>query len=456
MRQFIALIFVCTFASTALGTESTPFVLTATLDDEAITPGTVRYLLRVMREADEQQAECLVIVLDTPGGLLPSTRRLVKRILQSRTPVIVYVAPEGSRAASAGVFVTLSSHVAAMAPGTTIGAAHPVQVGGLPIGPQTPDPTSQDDDSEKDDSESSPSSTMEEKIVNDTVAWARALANRRGRNQQWAADAVKESVSITAQEAVDKNVVDLIADDLTQLLEQIDGREVELAGGTRTLNTSDTQLRRVSMWWGERVLAFFAKPNVAFLLMMFGFYGILFELYNPGWGVPGTLGVICMLLGLFGLSVLPVNYLGLGLIAVALALLTAEVFVTSYGALAVTGTICLVLGGSMLVDSPTGFGRVSWGVLLPVALATAGITLFLVTGIVRSHRSPVQTGGEGLIGQQARAVDQFTPEDDRYCGTVRIHGERWRAVSSQPLKSGQTCDVENRDGLTLFVAAKEE
>lgn len=448
-------------SSTSLGQEASEIVLTASLQDEAITPGTVQYLDRAMRRADEQQAQCLVIILDTPGGLLTSTRRLVKQIMASRTPIVVYVAPQGSRAASAGVFVTMAAHVAAMAPGTTIGAAHPVQVGGLPMGPR-PSPAGDSDEHGSEgsdngrDNQSSSSSAVEEKVVNDTVAWVRALANERGRNAQWATDAVKKSVSITADEAADKNVVDLVAPDIRQLLEDIDGREINLTDGTRTLNTADARLRNVSMWWGERLLTLISQPNVAFLLLMFGFYGVLFEFYSPGWGVPGTLGVICTLLGLFGLSVLPVNYLGLALIFVSLGLLTAEVFVTSYGVLAIAGTACLVAGAVVLVDSPSGFARVSLSVVLPVAGATAAITLLLVRGIVRSFRSPVRTGGEGLVGQPARADEQFSQDDGEFHGTVRIHGERWSAVSRQPLHSGQACKVEGRDGLTLFVSAGEE
>lgn len=439
--------------------EERPLVLTAQLSDEAITPATERYLQRAMQQAREQQAECLVVLLDTPGGLLRSTRTITKAMLGSDVPVIIYVAPSGARAASAGLFITLGSHVAAMAPGTTIGAAHPVQLGGLPTSPQPKSPLPQDDQSQQSDSsndeteaEDSAASPMEEKILNDTVAWARALAQRRGRNADWAADAVRKSVSITAEEAKEKGVVEVVASDLDALLADLDGREVQLAAETKTLRTAGARIERVPMWWGERLLSVIAQPNVAFLLMMFGFYGILFEFYNPGWGVSGTLGVVCILLGLFGLAVLPVNYLGLALIFCALALFTAEVFVTSFGALTAAGVACMILGGAMLIDSPSGFARISWTVLLPVAAATAAVTLLLVSGIVRTHRAPVQTGGEGLVGQTARAAGNFDASDGRYRGTVLIHGERWRAESPEPLKEGQSCRVEDREGLTLIVS----
>jgi membrane-bound serine protease (ClpP class) len=456
-------------------TESGALVLIATLDDEAITPGTAKYLDRAIRAAQERQAECLVITLDTPGGLLTSTRLLTKRMMTSETPIVVYVAPSGSRATSAGVFLVLASHVAAMAPSTTIGAAHPVQIGGLPIGPEPHRTRGQDVEgsdgdvapskrttSKQDESSDRPPqatpvtrSSLEEKIVNDTVAWARALADYRGRNTEWAANAVEQSVSITASEAVENGVVELMADDLDDLLRKLQGREVSTSSGTQRLNTAGARVEPVEIWWGERVLTLIASPNVAFLLLMFGFYGILFELYSPGWGISGTVGGVCMVLGLFGLAVLPVNYLGLVLIAIALALMAAEVFVTSYGALVIAGAACLVVGGIMLVDSPDGFSRVSLSVVLPVSTATAVITLVLVTGIVRSFRMPVQTGSEVMVTQAARVVEDFTVRDGAFHGTVAIHGERWRAISEQPLQSDELCHVTARAGLTLMVKPKQ-
>lgn len=440
--------------------EGPSLVLKATLDDEAISPGTAKYLQRAITEANQRGAACVVIVLDTPGGLLTSTRQLTKRILASSTPVVVYVAPSGSRAASAGVFITLASHVAAMAPGTTVGAAHPVQLGSFPVGPQPgqspqekrgESAKQQEDQQDKENSSSAARSPSEEKIINDTVAWVRALAELRGRNAEWAVEAVKESVSITSEDAVEQGVVELLAEDMDELLTKLDGRTVSTPGGPVELATLDAEVEAVPIWWGERILTLIAQPNVAFLLMMFGFYGILFELYNPGWGVSGTLGVICIVLALFGLAVLPVNYLGLILIAIALALMVAEVFVTSYGALALAGAACLVLGGVMLVDSPGGFARVSLGVVLPVALATGAVSFLLVSGIVRSHSAPVQTGGEGLIGETGRVASNFTPRGDVFHGSVAVHGERWNAVSQQPLKSDEFCEISSRDGLTLTV-----
>jgi membrane-bound serine protease (ClpP class) len=415
-----------------------PLVLQVRLENQGIGPVTERLLHRAIQQAEEEKAACLVVMLDTPGGLLDSTRNIVKDILGSKVPVVVYVAPSGARAASAGVFITLAAHKAAMAPGTTIGAAHPVQVGGLPTAPPAEEKKDQRD-------------PMTDKVVNDTVAWARTLAERRGRNADWAERAVKDSISAPEYDAVKEHAVDLVAKDIDDLLKQIDGQEVELPHGKVTLRTAGAEVRTIEMWWGERALEAFASPTVAFLLLMFGFYGILFELQTPGWGVSGTLGVVCLLLGFFALAVLPVNYIGVALIFVALALFVAEVFVTSHGILTVAGLVCLVLGGAMLVESPAGFERVSWAVLIPVALGTAFVTLFLVSNIVKTHRNRAQTGGEAMTGVQAVAEHDFGPAPEGYAGTVRIWGEIWKAVSPTSVRAGQEVEIQGREGLTLLV-----
>jgi membrane-bound serine protease (ClpP class) len=422
------------------------------LDDQPITPATVRFMQRALREAVELDAECLVIELNTPGGVLQSTQEFVTDMLGSRVPIVVYVSPSGARAASAGVFITLAGHVAAMAPGTRIGAAHPVQIGGLPFSPPQQPAKPAEDSSDQDDSKPT---AMEQKLVNDTIAWAKSLAKLRDRNADWAAQAVSESSVLLAAEAVQMRVVDLEATDLRDLLRQIDGREVALesdAGPISVqLSTADATIRVIEMWWGERLLSVISDPNVALLLMIFGVYGILFEFYSPGWGVAGTLGVVSLVLGFFGLSVLPVNYAGLALILIALSLFAAEAFVTSYGALAIGGIVCLILGGTMLVDSPTGFLHVSLEVLVPIALATALITVFLVSQVVKAQRSRVQTGGEALVGEQAVAQDEFTEQEDRFVGQVHVHGEFWRALSPIRIARGQHVRVAGRDGLTLLV-----
>jgi membrane-bound serine protease (ClpP class) len=433
-------------------TASRRLVLVATLDNDIINPITARFLVRTIERAEQRQAECVIIVLDTPGGLADSTRDVTKKILDSAVPVVVYVAPSGSRAASAGLFITLAAHVAAMAPGTNIGAAHPVQVGGWPLSPQTsPDEPAEEGDAPDEPKATTRSSPLEDKALRDTAAWARALAELRGRNVEWAARAVSESASATAVEAAALGMIDVIAADLTDLLRRLDGREVTLARTTATLRLGDPEIETTPMWWRDRVLSAIASPNLAFLLLIFGFYGILLELYTPGWGVGGTIGVICLVLAFFALAVLPVSYVGLALMAIGLALFVAEAFVTSYGVLAIGGVASITLGGLMLVDSPAGFLRVSPLVVLPVALATGAITVFLLGQVVRAHRRGAITGTEGLLREHAVADETFTARNGSYAGVVRVHGELWEAVCPVPVNKGQGLEIEGRGGLTLQV-----
>lgn len=419
-------------------------VVTVRLSGQAITPVTARHIDHAIQYAENTQATCLVILLDTPGGLVDSTREVVKNILRSRIPIIVYVSPAGARAASAGVFITMAAHIAAMAPGTNIGAAHPVQIGGLPGRPPEP---GQDQESR----EGKGPSPSEGKIVNDTTAWARSLAELRGRNVAWSERTVRESVSASASEAVKEGIVDLMADDLGDLLKKVDGSQIKLAQNVVTLHTADPEIRPQEMWWGQRFLAAIASPNVALFLLILGFYGILFELYTPGWGVPGTIGVVCLVLGFFAMAILPVNFVGLALIVIALALFVAEAFVTSYGLLTLGGLACLIIGGLMLVDSPIGFLRVSLWVLVPIALATAAITVFLVRGVVKASRIPVQAGSESMTGTTAVAEADFSATGDLYSGMIHTHGELWRAFSPTPVMAGDSLEVLTREGLTLLV-----
>lgn len=421
-----------------------PLVLRIRLENQAVTPVTARFLIRSLAEAETRNAQCLLLVLDTPGGLVDSTREIVKAMLRSKVPVVVYVAPSGARAASAGVFLTLAAHVSAMAPGTNIGAAHPVGIGGFP--PAGPIPAPEDDGKKS-------RQPMEDKVVKDIVAWAQSLAELRGRNAGWAARTVRESISVSAVEAVRERAVDLLAESEQVLLTQLDGRTVTLPQTSVTLRTAAARIEDRRMWWGERLLSALANPTVAFLLLMFGFYGILFELYAPGWGIAGTLGIICLVLGFFALAVLPINYVGLALIFIAMGLFAAEAFVPSHGLLTVGGLVCLLLGGVMLVDSPIGFARVSLGVLIPVALATAAITGFLLTRLMSALRQPAQSGAEALSGATAIAAEAFSEQTSGYAGFVRIHGELWRAVSPSPVAPGDSVVVRSRDGLCLHVSA---
>lgn len=442
-------------ASTGYGQDARgPFVLRIRLENEAITPAVAQFLDRAIEEAAEQQAQCLVVELSTPGGYLHATERMVTTIYESPVPIVVYVSPSGARAASAGVFVTMAAHVAAMAPGTHIGAAHPIQLG-MPS--DIPGAPKNEGDQEHERLENlAPSAPGEQKILNDTVARARAIAEYRQRNVEWAAAAVAENRVDIAKDALAEGVIDLIAKDVNDLLTQIDGRSatVKRDGVEKTvqLHTKASQIRTLEMWWGEKLLAIISNPNVAMLLLMFGVYGVLYELYSPGWGISGTLGVVSLVLAFFGLSVLPINYAGLALIAVALALFAAEAFVTSYGALTVGGIVCLLLGGTMLVDTPHEFLRVSQSVLIPIAVSTGLIVVLLLSSVVKAHRSRVQTGGEGLIGMHGSAREKFSLRNDHYEGQVFVRGEIWQAVSSQAITSGQEIEVKGRQGLTLTVS----
>ncbi|AKJ64902.1 NfeD family protein [Kiritimatiella glycovorans] len=472
-RLLFLLVFVLLVPAAGAQQDVPSEVWRVTIEDEAVTPGMERFVRRVLGEAEEAGAECLVIELDTPGGLLTSTRHIVQDITGSRVPVVVYVAPSGARAASAGLFITLSSHVAAMAPGTNIGAAHPVQLGppgmpspspqkpGMPERPRPDEGDSPDEDGSaangdgEADTNRPPaqSDIMTAKQVEDAKAWVRSLSKLRGRNAEWAQKAVAESKSASAEEALELGVIDLIAEDTESLLTRIDGMEVEAGGTTRTLATAGAPVRDVSRWWGEKLLAAISNPNIAFLLLMFGFYGILFEFYSPGWGVGGVVGVLCLLLGFYGLSILPVNYAGLALLIAAVALFTAEAFVPSFGALTIGGAVCLVLGGVMLIDSPQGFMKVSLKVIVPAAAATAGITLFLVGSIVKGHRRRPLTGDPGAAEQTVEARDDFQPHGGAYRGHVYWNGEWWSAVCETPVSAGQNVKIEKREGLTLYVKA---
>jgi membrane-bound serine protease (ClpP class) len=452
LKALAAIVFIAgaffVFGQTQENTEAEKTsVLLIRLENEAITPVTVRFVARAVREAEARNAECLIIVLDTPGGLVESTRELVKTILHSRVPVVVYVAPTGARAASAGVFITMAGHVAAMTPGTNIGAAHPVQIGGLP-GSEPPQPAAE----KRGETETKRATTpMEDKILNDTIAWARSLAELRGRNADWAERAVRESISATASDAAREGAIDLIAGDINDLLSKIDGREVQLLDRRAKLQTANAEIINLEMWWGERVLSVLANPTLAFLLLLLGFYGILFEFYTPGWGVSGTLGAIFLVLGFFAMAILPVNYVGLALIVIALAMFAAEAFVVSYGLLTVSGAVCLVLGGIMLVESPAGFMQVPYWLLIPVSLAASIISFFLVGSIVKTHHQTPQTGTE-LTKETAVALEKFHSKSGIFHGQVRAHGEIWRATSGTPVAKNEILRIEDREGLTLRVS----
>jgi membrane-bound serine protease (ClpP class) len=387
-----------------------------------VNPVMAEFIAKSIDSASGKNANALVIELDTPGGLDTSMRSIVKKIISSDVPVVVYVSPSGARAASAGVFITLAAHIAAMAPGTNIGAAHPVGMGG------TMD------------------KTMSEKAENDAAAYIRSIAEKRHRNVEWAEKAVRESVSVTDKEALKLNIIDIVAPNLKTLLDSIDGKEVEVPSGKLKLHTRDAKIIRKEPGMRDKILDLISDPNVAYLLMLLGFYGIFFELTNPGAIFPGVLGALSLILALYSFQTLPVNYAGVLLIVLAIVLFILEIKVTSYGMLTLGGLISMTIGSIMLFDSPLPFFQLSLKVILPAVIITTlffSLTVYLI--IKAARRKPV-TGTEGLVGLQGRAKTEIFKD-----GQVFVHGEIWRAWSDEPIQAGETVTVEKVEDLKLKV-----
>ena len=388
-----------------------------------INPAIANYLVRGIEQA-EVDGHCVIVQLDTPGGLMDSMRQIVKKVLSARIPVIVFVAPSGSRAGSAGVFITLAAHVAAMAPGTNIGAAHPVQMG-----------------EKKMDEE------MAKKVLNDAVAYIKTIAKQRGRNTRWAEQAVRESVSVTAKEALRLKVIDLVAEDLQDLLKKLDGRRVRLREGvTVLLHTKGEEVVELKMSFRDRLLHTISNPSIAYILLMLGIYGLFFELSNPGAIFPGVVGGICLILAFFAFQMLPINYAGVALIILGIILLILEVKVTSYGLLSIGGVISILLGSLMLIKSPAEYLRLSLSFILPVVIVSAGFFLFALTMVIRAHRRRPSTGKEGLVGRVGEAKSDLTPE-----GLVEVFGELWRAEAEEEIRAGEPVEVTGVEGMKLKV-----
>ena len=390
----------------------------------SVNPVTADYLASAIEQAEEDKAELLVVRLDTPGGLDQAMRDMVQDIIKSPVPVIVYVAPSGARAASAGVLITLAADIAAMAPGTNIGAAHPVSVGG-----------------------GSMDNTMARKVENDAAAYARSLAEKKGRNAAWAESAVRESTSLTEREALAKGVIDLVAPSLADLLAAVDGRVVEKGDRRITLRTKGARTVEFPMSLRHRVLSALADPNIAYILLMIGIYGIFFELWNPGAIFPGVVGGISLLLGFYSLQTLSANYTGFLLIFLAFILFVLEIKVVSHGMLALGGIVALFLGSLMLFrHSPDPTLRISWSVLLTMVAVSAAFFIAIISLAVRSQlRRPV-TGEEAFAGTTAEAVADFTGK-----GKVFVLGELWDAACDAPVRKGDKLTVLRREGMTLVV-----
>jgi membrane-bound serine protease (ClpP class) len=388
-----------------------------------INPVAAEYLEDGIESAERADRDAVIIELDTPGGLDTSMRLIIKAINAATIPVIVYVAPSGSRAASAGTFITLAAHVAAMAPGTNIGSAHPVAMGG----------------GEMDDE-------MKAKVENDAAAYIKSIAEKRGRNAEWAEEAVRKSVNVTEQEALALNVIDLVADDMDDLLAQLNGRVVQLATGTVTLSTTGAAVVSAPLSWRLRLLNALIDPNVAYVLMLLGTYGLLYELMSPGAILPGVVGAICLIMALYAFQTLPINYAGLLLILLAIVLFIAEVKVPSYGLLTVGGVVAMFLGSVMLMKSDLPYMRISLRVIVPSVLGTALFFVFVVGMAVRTFGKKAVTGVEELVGSHGVARSDLSP-----AGMIFIHGELWEARSDDTVRRGDEVEVTRVDGLRLQV-----
>ncbi|HEX6141334.1 MAG TPA: nodulation protein NfeD [Geminicoccaceae bacterium] len=417
-----------------------------------IGPATADYLARGFEKAEDQGAGLIVLHMDTPGGLADAMRAIIQEILSSPIPVATFVAPQGSRAASAGTYILYASHVAAMAPGTNLGAATPVQIGGGGF-PGQPQPPEEDRDGEEGEQAepARPKAGMEEKIVNDSAAYIRSLAQLRNRNVEWAEKAVREAASLSAREALEQDVIDLIAGDIDDLLAKLDGRTVEVGGQALTLATAGADVVPVEPDWRVRLLQILTNPNVAYILMLVGIYGIIFEFYSPGLIFPGVAGAICLLLALYAFQVLPVNYAGLALIGVGIAMMVGELMMPSFGALGVGGIIAFVAGSIMLMDTDLPGFQIAWQVVGGIALTGALLLMTLISVLAHSRRRAVVSGQEEMVGRLARVVDWAGRT-----GRVRIHGEVWFARSRAELQPGMEVRITAVDRLTLEVEPEGE
>ncbi|HCL00260.1 MAG TPA: serine protease [Candidatus Marinimicrobia bacterium] len=404
--------------------------------DGVINPVAVSYIHENIEKAGLEKIECLILKMDTPGGLMNSMRDIIKDILNSEVPVAVYISPRGAQSASAGVFITVAAHFAAMAPGTNIGAAHPVTMGGgSPFGGSKPD--------------SAGTETMMEKVTNDAVAQIRSLAHERGRNEEWVEEAVRKSVSITETEAVELNIVDLVAKDLDEFIEYLDGKVTKVPSGEKTLSTHNAKIIVRPLGFHRKILDVISDPNVAYLLLILGFYGLFFEIRSPGAIFPGVLGIVFLILAFFALQVLPINYAGVALIIVAIILFILEISITSYGLLTIGGLVSMILGSMMLFDvaeAPKALFSVSLAVIIPVVIFTALFFIVALSYVLKAHKRQPTTGMEGIIGEIGIATTDITES-----GTVKVHGEIWKARAARPIPKGAQIIVKSVERMQLTV-----
>ena len=411
-----------------------------------IGPAVSNYVIQGIEKAEEEHAAIVILQMDTPGGLVESMRDIIKKILTSTVPVVSYVAPGGSRAASAGTYILYASHISAMAPTTNLGAATPIQIGGMP---GMPDKESAPPENDGDKASGKTPDALKRKMVNDAVAYIKALANRHGRNAEWAEQAVREAVSLTAEEALQIKVIDLVAASQAELLQQIDSREVVMENGRLTLDTEELVIELFEPDWRTKILTVITDPNIAYILMLLGIYGLIYELAHPGFILPGIVGTICLLLALYTFQILPINYAGLALIILGIAFMTAEAFVPSFGALGIGGIIAFVAGSVILLDEETM--RISLLLVGPIALISAGFILWIMTRVYTMRRKKIITGAEGMIGTTGEAMEDFTGR-----GRVWVQGESWQAQCAEPVKKGQKMLVTAKEGLLLEVKILQE
>lgn len=394
--------------------------------DGVVSPVMSEFIVNSIEDAENAEATLVVIELNTPGGLDPSMREIIQKILASEVPVAVYVSPPGGRAASAGTFIAMAAHIAAMAPNTSIGAAHPVTIG---MGGE---------DAGED---------MVAKVTNDAVSYIRSLAKTRGRNEDWAERAVRKSASLHAEDALEEGVIEYVADDLEDLLAQLDGAEIKIGDRAVELELKNYVIEEIRPGFRQQFLAVITNPNIAYILLILGFYGLIFELSNPGAILPGIAGGICIILALYGLATLPVNYAGVALILFALLLFVAEVKVTSHGMLAIGGALSMLLGSIILIDTPVGYLRVSLSVIVPAVVTTVLFFLFAVGMGIRAQRRKPTTGDRGMVGSYGRAETPVGPAG----GRVFVHGEYWSATADGEVPQGSQVEVIEAKGLVIKV-----
>lgn len=441
-RLLPALLLVCTFG---LGAPAWADAWRIEVEG-AIGPATADHVVRGLDQAQAEGASFVILRIDTPGGLDQAMRDMIKAILASRIPVIAYVAPGGARAASAGTYLMYASHLAAMAPGTNLGAATPVQVGS-PGMPQMPDqPSGEKDQEEGAKEDTAPGSAMERKMVNDAVAYIRGLAQLRGRNAEWAETAVREGASLSAADALEKGVIEIVAADTADLLAQSDEREVRVGETVVTLDTEGAAVRTHERDWRSDFLGVITNPNVAYILMMIGIYGLLLEFYNPGVGLPGVLGAISLVLALYAFQALPVSYAGMGLIILGVGLMTAEAFAPSFGILGLGGVVAFVIGSIMLMDTDLPAYQVALPTIIAVTTFSALTAFFALGMLLRARKQAVVSGMEHLMGAGA-VVESI----DNGSAWVRLEGELWSARCDESLAPNDRVTVRDVDGLTLIV-----